>query len=130
MLKRIIAALALTLMASTAMAAGTWADGWDAFDRGDYAEAVGHWRVCGAEGRMACQTMLGVMYDTGQGVTQDYAEAVKWWRLGSANPRLCSNHWPAPSPRSMASRKRHAASHRKIAPPVNGGAKSCHWAAQ
>ena len=27
------------------------------------------------------QAILGLMYDTGQGVPQDYAEAVKWYRL-------------------------------------------------
>jgi len=84
MLKRIIAALALTLMASTAMAAGTWDDGLDAFESGDYAEAVGHWRVCSHDqGDVWCQTMLGAMYNEGKGVPQDYAEAVRWYRLAA-----------------------------------------------
>ena len=29
------------------------------------------------------QFLLGVMYDTGQGVPQDYQEAVKWFRLAA-----------------------------------------------
>jgi len=82
MLKRIIAALALTLLTTTAtMAAGTYDDGWTAYERGGFAEAVKHWRVCAGDGDLSCQNLLGFMYRNGQGVAQDYVEAAKWTRL-------------------------------------------------
>ena len=34
-------------------------------------------------GNALAQYNLGVMYDNGQGVTQDYKEAVKWYRLSA-----------------------------------------------
>ena len=83
MLKRIIAALALTLMASTALAAGTWKDGLAAFERGDKVGAVGHWRVCAEEDDRFCQVALGGMYYNGDGVPQDYREAARLNRLSA-----------------------------------------------
>ena len=80
MKKSIIAALALTLMTSTAMAAGTYEDGFAASKRGDHAEAFGHFQVCAGEGAAGCQYELGNAYALGQGVTVDNFEADKWLR--------------------------------------------------
>ena len=33
------------------------------------------------QGYPRAQTILGVMYEDGEGVSQDYAEAIKWYRL-------------------------------------------------
>ena len=44
------------------------------------AEAVKWYRLAADQGFAKAQTMLGVMYQLGEGATQDYAEAAKWFR--------------------------------------------------
>ena len=51
-----------------------------AYDRGDYATAYRLFRPLAEQGDVAAQTNLGILYYTGQGVTQDYAAAVSWYR--------------------------------------------------
>ncbi|MEP6933430.1 MAG: SEL1-like repeat protein [Nitrospirota bacterium] len=41
-------------------------------------------QVAAEQGDAASQFNLGLMYDTGEGVTQDYQEAVRWYRLAAA----------------------------------------------
>jgi TPR repeat protein len=50
--------------------------------RGDqiYAAALKKWRPLAARGDAAAQFNLGVMYDNGQGVTQDHQQAAAWYR--------------------------------------------------
>ena len=55
-------------------------DGTTAYNQGDYATALKEFRVFANRGLDRAQNNLGVMYDKGQGVTQDYKEAVKWYR--------------------------------------------------
>ncbi|TFG65431.1 MAG: sel1 repeat family protein [Gemmatimonadales bacterium] len=55
-----------------------------AFERGDYATALRHWRPLAEQGDAKAQSNLGGMYQEGQGVPQDYAEAVKWYRKAAA----------------------------------------------
>ena len=40
-------------------------------------------RTAAEQGDAEAQFSLGVMYDNGEGVSQDYAEAVKWYRLAA-----------------------------------------------
>src|SRR6476469_4305989 len=54
-----------------------------AFDRGDYATALGIWRPLAEQGNAFAQCNLGVAYANGHGVTQDVSEAVKWFRLAA-----------------------------------------------
>ncbi len=62
----------------TAPACAGWDEGLAAYQRGDYAAAIREWRPLAKQGVAEAQYNLGVIYDRGQGVTQDYAEAVKW----------------------------------------------------
>ena len=55
-------------------------DGITAYNQGDYGTASKEFRVFASRGLDRAQNNLGVMYDKGQGVTQDYKEAVKWYR--------------------------------------------------
>ena len=58
----------------------SYEDGAAAYNRADYATARRLWLPL-AEGRNAdAQTMLGIIYEEGQGVSQDYAAAVTWYR--------------------------------------------------
>jgi uncharacterized protein len=52
----------------------------DAFKRGDYAAALREWRPLAEQGHAKAQSILGSMYDDGQGVPQDYAEAARRYR--------------------------------------------------
>ncbi len=58
--------------------------GLDAYNGGDYATALRTWRPLAEAGNARAQYNLGLMYDNGQGVTQDYPEAVRWYRLAAA----------------------------------------------
>ncbi|MDA0221059.1 MAG: sel1 repeat family protein, partial [Proteobacteria bacterium] len=48
-----------------------WADdndGYDAYERGDYATALKEWRPLAEQGEAIAQNNLGLMYDNGTGV--------------------------------------------------------------
>ena len=51
-----------------------------AYRRGDYATALELFRPLADHGDANAQNALGVMYITGQGVSQNYVEAMKWYR--------------------------------------------------
>jgi hypothetical protein len=54
--------------------------GMAAYDRQNYAEALGWWRQAADQGDALAETAIGAMYAEGYGVHQDYAEAVRWYR--------------------------------------------------
>jgi hypothetical protein len=65
------------------LATPAWAgfqQGWSAYYRGEYATALRELRPVAEQGHPAAQINLGIMYEEGQGVTQDYAEALKWFQ--------------------------------------------------
>jgi TPR repeat protein len=75
--------VAVLLSASSAMAGDLskdFADALAAYDRQDYATALGLLRPLAEQGAARAQYDMGVMYDNGLGVAQDYAEAAKWYR--------------------------------------------------
>jgi TPR repeat protein len=59
-------------------------DAIDAYNRGDYAQALKIFRQLAAQGDASAQYRFGQMYREGQGVTQNYQEALKWYRLAAA----------------------------------------------
>jgi TPR repeat protein len=65
-----------------------WADDFEdgaaAYQRGEYAMALQIFRTLAAQENADAEYNLGVMYDTGRGITQDYVEAAKWYRLAAA----------------------------------------------
>jgi TPR repeat protein len=82
MLRRCLAlVLFVVALASTPQAvAGSFEDGVDAAQRGNYATALRLWRQLAERGDADAQFNLGRMYDRGEGVPQDYARAVSWYR--------------------------------------------------
>jgi uncharacterized protein len=58
-------------------------DGIDAFDRGDYKEAIRLFRISAEQGNADGQVNLGTMYGKGLGVPQDYKEAFRLFRLSA-----------------------------------------------
>jgi TPR repeat protein len=73
-------AFTLLLMAANPAFASSVDDGFEAAQRGDFETAFQIWEPLAKEGNVTAQTLLGVMYYKGEGVTQDYKEAVKWYR--------------------------------------------------
>ncbi len=57
---------------SLAAHAADFSVGYEAHQRGDYATALRIFRQLADQGYASAQNNLGVMYDKGQGVTQDY----------------------------------------------------------
>ncbi|WP_084581834.1 SPOR domain-containing protein [Sphingomonas azotifigens] len=80
---------ALFLLASIAAPASALAQtaavkaGVEAYERGDYAGAMRHWRPAAEKGDADAQYNLGQVYKLGRGVPVDLAEAEKWYRLAA-----------------------------------------------
>lgn len=73
-------ALAIAFCLSTsAFAADPQSDAKAALDAGDYATAVKLLQPLAAQGDVAAEFNLGVMYGSGQGVAKDQAAALSWF---------------------------------------------------
>ena len=76
--RRMMKRLLLALILACTLSAPAWAgfdEGLAAYERGDYETAYHEFRPLAEQGDAEAQNGLGVMYDTGQGVTLDYGEA-------------------------------------------------------
>ena len=63
----------LLYLASIGHVNADYAKGLEAAKKGDYAIAYNEWMDLAEEGHAAAQFSIGVMYDEGQGVSQDHA---------------------------------------------------------
>ena len=75
--------IALTVVLLFMLVGRAWAgeaEGWDAYERRDYATALKEFLPLADQGDAEAQFNLGVMYEIGNGVPQDFAEAAKWYR--------------------------------------------------
>jgi ATP-dependent protease ClpP protease subunit len=59
--------------------AGSFEDGVKAYDEGKFETALAFWLPLAKQGLAAAQFNLGVLYEKGQGVTQDLAESARWY---------------------------------------------------
>jgi len=74
-------ALVLLLLSSSALpAAPDFAAGVRAYKQGDYATAFKEWLPLATQGDPVAQSNLGMLYEAGQGVSQDYFKAADWYR--------------------------------------------------
>ncbi len=78
----LLIATILSLCSSVARADGL-EDSVEAYNKGNYAQALELLRPLANQGIATAQNNLGWMYDVGKGVAQDYQEAVKWYRLAA-----------------------------------------------
>lgn len=60
-----------------------FADGWNAYESGDFQHAVRVWSSLAEAGHVNAQINLGVMYDYGSGVDRDYEIAARWYRAAA-----------------------------------------------
>ena len=72
--------LVLLVCAAGPAVAGPIEDAAGAYVRGDYATALRLLRPLAEQGDAQAQNHLGIMYETGFGVTQDYLVAATWYR--------------------------------------------------
>jgi len=69
-----------SFLAWPALALADFASGLDAFDRGDYAQALSQFKPLASAGNARAEYRLGVCYAKGLGVARDFGRAVKWLR--------------------------------------------------
>ena len=79
----IAAAVISVVMLATSAFAQDLLKGLEAAQSGDNATALQELRPLAEQGNAYAQTILGLMYDNGQGVPQDSAEAVRLYRLAA-----------------------------------------------
>ncbi len=80
MFKAGVAILVLACTISQSAVAGTFEDGSNAWDRGDYVSAMHLLRPLADRGDPKAQNRVGMMYQRGWGVSLNYADAVSWLR--------------------------------------------------
>lgn len=72
-------ALSLPALAQDFFESDDYVDGKKAYDKGDYATALKHWRTPADKGEGPAQYFVGSMYHAGSGVPKDYKKAMEWY---------------------------------------------------
>ena len=80
---RTLTLAALLRAAALPVSAGS-AEGIAAYNKGHYREAYRELTAPAERGDAKAQFNVGLMYDNGQGVTQDYVQAHMWFNLAGA----------------------------------------------
>lgn len=91
-MNKLITALLFALFIRAAVA-GSFEDGFAAYERADYATAFRLWKPLAAQGLAGAQLGLGQMHESGLGVPQDYTEAVRWYKLAAAQGSGLAQHF-------------------------------------
>ena len=68
------------LLGGSFSCAENFENGFEAYERGDFSNAMRMFRLVAEQGISEAQYNLGFIYDNGQGVPQNDKEAVKWYR--------------------------------------------------
>jgi len=76
--------LAAQILGSAGAVAGPWEDGMAAYSRGDYVPAIRVFRAMAEQGNAKAQSVLGVMYRRGQGVSRSPVRAFLWFSRAAA----------------------------------------------
>jgi len=83
MRKFLALAVAWVLLGTSGAIAGPWEDGMVAYNRGDYVPALKLFRPLAQTGNAKAQSILGVMYHRGEGVSRSSARAFMWFSLAA-----------------------------------------------
>jgi S1-C subfamily serine protease len=76
--------LSTCLSAADALEPDPFAHGWQAFEAGDYAQALSIWQKLAEQGDNNARINLGIMYDHGKGVDPDPHQAATWYQIAGA----------------------------------------------
>jgi TPR repeat protein len=76
--------VAAQIVGSLAAIAGPWEDGMAAYNRGDYVPASRVFRSLAEQGNAKAQTVLGLMYRRGEGVSRNSVRAFLWFSRAAA----------------------------------------------
>jgi TPR repeat protein len=76
--------VAAQIVSSLAAIAGPWEDGMAAYNRGDYVPASRVFRSLAEQGNAKAQTVLGLMYRRGEGVSRNSVRAFLWFSRAAA----------------------------------------------
>ena len=75
---------AILMLYSSVARAGDFDDATDAYEKGNYDQAIELFLPLATQGNANAQYNLGLMYDEGKTVTQDYARAYMWFSLAAS----------------------------------------------
>ncbi len=73
----LLIAVVTSPVAAVSTATDPFAQGWLAYDSGNYRKAFQIWQELAAGGDDSAQVNVAMMYDLGQGVSEDPAQALK-----------------------------------------------------
>ena len=79
--------LIVSLLSVVFVVVPAWADfqaGMDAKNRGDFAKALREWRPLAEQGDARAQFYLGMLYENGDGVSEDFGKAREWYQKSAA----------------------------------------------
>ena len=76
--------LAAQIIGSLGALAGPWEDGMAAYNRGDYVPAIEVFRTMAKQGNAKAQSVLGIMYRRGEGVSRSPVRAFLWFSRAAA----------------------------------------------
>ena len=88
----LLTAGAIGIAVTATAARADFADGWNAYEQGDFLAAYGEWRPLADQGDVRAQFNIGVMYDEGKGLTQDRSKAIEWWTKAAENGDSQAQH--------------------------------------
>ncbi len=72
--------LSMPAAAESFFASDNYWNGKRAYDKGDYADALKHWKASADQGIGEAQGFVGALYHGGQGVEKDYKLAMEWYQ--------------------------------------------------
>ncbi len=78
-----ISVVFLFLVIASLAYAGSYEDGYAAYEKGNYTIAIQEFRMAAEEGNADAQFILGFMYHSGRGATLSSTKAVKWVRMAA-----------------------------------------------
>ena len=73
------------LLGGSFSCAENFENGFEAYERGDFSNAMRMFRLVAEQGDSAAQYNLGVMYHNGQGVPQDNICSHAWFNIAASN---------------------------------------------
>jgi TPR repeat protein len=76
--------VAAQMLGIAGVIAGPWEDGMASYNRGDYVPAIRLLRPLAEQGNAKAQSVLGVMYRRGEGVTRSSVRAFIWLSRAAA----------------------------------------------